>query len=72
MGGMMASPLHFCIIGRDLFIASDMRAGLELARPGCHVLDLRSIADLNGSDPAVGTIFITKFGLAEVDVSRLA
>lgn len=69
---MMTLPLHFCIIERDLFIAADMRAGLELASPGCRVHDLRDVADLERTDPAGGTIFITKLGWAEIHSSGLA
>ncbi|MDO5630267.1 MAG: hypothetical protein Q4G22_00345 [Paracoccus sp. (in: a-proteobacteria)] len=68
---MTRLPLSFCIIERDLFIASDMRAGLELASPGCHVQELREIADLNDNQPADGTIFITKLALADLDGSGL-
>ncbi|MDO5614102.1 MAG: hypothetical protein Q4G14_12795 [Paracoccus sp. (in: a-proteobacteria)] len=68
---MTQRPLHFCIIERDLFIASDMRAGLELASPGCHVHHLRDMDEVNGSTPENGTIFITKLALADLDPSGL-
>lgn len=68
---MTVQPFHFCIIERDLFIAADLGAGLELASPGCHIRKLGRIGELNGELPAPGTIFITKLSLADIAAAGL-
>ena len=69
--------LRFFIIEKDLFIASDMRAGLQDACAGCEVHEVRRIDDLPaklGELPGAGPrpIFITNLNLDRIDSTGLA
>lgn len=68
---MTRMPPTFWIFERDLFVATDMGVGLTDASPGCQVRKLREVAEINGHDPAPGSIFITKLSLADLQTSGL-
>lgn len=74
---MDQSALRFFIIEKDIFIASDMRAGLEDACKDCEIHDVRHVDELQAKFGDLHTgdsrsVFITNLNLDRIDSTGLA